>query len=157
MKKYQLINSDIERAKYKKLDVIQIGDLGRDFLEIYESDEHLIFYSLSKGDIDDTESQTELPIESIFWIKDTIVNGFWKKPSQGGLPKTEHSVENTIKEENILLGRSMNAGDYNKKGFKIVNKSRSSYILSFRPQELQISDELLASKIFQIFDKYKSY
>lgn len=53
----------------------------------------------------------ELPLASLSWIKDTIVNGFWRLPSAGGLRKDKHTISATFDGEEILVGRIMNAGD----------------------------------------------
>lgn len=155
MTDYNLINSDEEEAKYKALTRISRDDKGRSYINVYESKEHLIFYRMSKGlsSDDDTENQTEIPIKAIPWIADIIVNGFWRKPTDGGLPKTQHAVRSTIEGEDIIVSRTMNA-TYGHPGFKIVNKSRKCYIIGSMAQEMQIADEAFKDILLPLFDQY---
>lgn len=115
----------------------------------------MIFYTISKSNpgYEDTENQSELPIKSIPWIKDTIEIGFWRNPSEGGLPKNQHAVRSTFENEDILISRTMNAS-YGEPGFNIVNKSRRCYIISSMDQEMQITDKLLKSDLLALFDEY---
>lgn len=147
----ELLNSDLKRSPY----AILASENPTLSLEVtYLTDDSLlIIYRISKGKIDDTENQSELPLASLSWIKDTIVNGFWRLPSAGGLPKDKHSISATFDGEEILVGRSMNAGDYGRTGFKIVNKSRKSHIMPSRPQEFQITDERIEKVLIPLFSR----
>lgn len=151
MKKFRLINNDQEKSKFQHINSIQRDDIGNEWYELYKDNSYFIMYAVNKRRSGDIEEQIEIPLVAISWIKDTIVNGFWRKPSEGGLAKNQHAVTKLIGEE-LLISRSMNAGTYGKAGFNIRNKSRSSYILDFEPQSVQITDELLQSSLLQIFD-----
>lgn len=147
----ELLSSELKRSPY----TILASDNPTLSLEVaYLTDDSLlIIYRISRGKIDDTENQLELPLTSLSWLKDTIINGFWRPPSAGGLPKDKHSILGTFDGEEILLGRSMNAGEYGKTGFKIVNKSRKSHIMASRPQEFQITDERVEKVLLPLFDQ----
>lgn len=153
MKTFELVGSPHQKSAFNELTSIDKHQDGESFLNLYESDTHLIFYRINKGLKADTENQTEIPIEALAWIKDVIINGFWKKPSEGGLPKDQHASKAVIEDEEIIVSRSMNAGEPGKPGFKIANKSRTCHIASFMNQEFQITDELLESEVFQVFDR----
>ncbi|WP_214000599.1 hypothetical protein [Arsukibacterium sp.] len=131
----------LRNTTYRHLTDEQLDDAANKLVQYFTDDKLLIIYRISKGKLYDTENQLELPLTALPWLKDTIINGFWRQPSAGGLPKDQHSVSATFSGEEILLGRSMNAGDFAKPGFKIVNKSRASHIMASRPQEFQITDE----------------
>ena len=89
------------------------------------------------------ENQIEIPIDAAKWLENTIVSGFWRKPSSGGLPKNQHAASKVFIGEEVLISRSSNAGVYGRGGFNIRNKSRSSYILSSRPQSIQVTDTVV--------------
>lgn len=147
----KLLNLDLTRSSYTVLaEEITTSNSEITYLTCKK---FLIIYRISRGCITNTENQMELPIESVSWLRESIVNGFWRLPSVGGLPKDKHTVSATFDGEEILLGRSMNAGDYGRTGFKIVNKSRKSHIMSSRPQEFQITDERVEKVLFPLFDK----
>lgn len=154
MKTYLLVNNDQERAKYKELARIQRDEEGKEFLDIYEDDSHLIFYRLSKGITRDTENQTELPISALPWIARTIKDGFWRKPTDGGFDKNKHADRMIIDGEDILVSRTMNA-TYGNPGFKIANKSRQSHILKSISQEMSLPDELFESRLLELFSSYE--
>lgn len=153
MRDINLLNTDSERAQFKLLAEDVLDDTGCKLVKYFFNEELLVIYRINKGKTSDTENQSELPIASLPWLRDSIVNGFWRLPSAGGLPKDKHTVSATFDGEEILLGRSMNAGDYGRTGFKIVNKSRKSHIMSSRPQEFQITDERVEKVLFPLFDK----
>lgn len=148
-----LLNTDSAKTTFTLLLEEVLDESGNKFVQYFCNDKLLIIYRMSKGKIDNTENQSELPISSLPWIKDSIVNGFWRLPSEGGLPKDKHSISATFDGEEILLGRSMNAGEYGKPGFKIVNKGRSSHILASRPQEFQITDERVQNVLLPLIAK----
>ena len=141
----------LRNTTYRHLTDEQLDDAANKLVQYFTDDKLLIIYRISKGKLYDTENQLELPLTALPWLKDTIINGFWRQPSAGGLPKVQHSVSATFSGEEILLGRSMNAGDYAKPGFKIVNKSRESHIMASRPQEFQITDERVENVLPPIF------
>lgn len=153
MKKIHMLNSDSNKTDFKLLDKIKLDDSGNDEISYFYNDSLLVIYKISRGIRDDTEAQTELPLTALQWIKDTIVDGFWRLPSQGGLPKNQHTCIATFDGEELLIGRSMNAGEYGKAGFKIVNKSRSSHILASQPQSYQITDERVETVLLPLFRK----
>jgi hypothetical protein len=99
----------------------KLDDTGNNLVKYFTSDKLLIIYRIIKGKNYDPENQLELPRAALSWLQDAIVNGFWRKHFAGGLPKDQHSVSATFDGKDILLGRSMNAGDYGKTGFKIVS------------------------------------
>ena len=141
MKKVDLLNCDCQTSNFQALAEEKLDNTGSKLVKYFASSELLVIYRINFGTNHNTENQIELPITSLNWIKDTIKNGFWRLPSEGGLSKNQHSVSKIFNQEEIIVGRSMNAGDYGKPGFKIVNKGRSSHIMSSRPQEYQITDE----------------
>lgn len=151
-----LLNTVTAQAPYRHLTDEKLDDTGNKLVKYFTSDKLLIIYRISKGKNYDTENQLELPRAALSWLQDAIVNGFWRKPSAGGLPKDQHSVSATFDGEDILLGRSMNAGDYGKTGFKIVNKSRNSHIMASRPQEFQITDERVEKVLLPLLQQLSS-
>lgn len=153
MKDINLLNNAIETASYKFLGNELLDETGSKEVKYFCNDQLLIIYEISRGKIRNTEYQTELPLSALSWLKDTILNGFWKLPSEGGLPKDQHRCIAHFNSEEIIIGRSMNAGDYDKSGFKIVNKSRKSHILSSWPQEFQITDERVETVLLPLFGK----
>ena len=153
MRDIDLLNTDSAKAPFRQLVEEALDDTGNKLIRYFSSDKLLIIYETSRGKIRNTEYQTELPLSALSWLKETIVNGFWRLPSAGGLPKDKHSVSVTFDGEEILLGRSMNAGDYGRTGFKIVNKSRKSHILSSWPQEFQITDERVEKVLLPLIDR----
>ena len=153
MRDIDLLNTDSAKAPFRQLVEEALDDTGNKLIRYFSSDKLLIIYETSRGKIRNTEYQTELPLSALSWLKETIVNGFWRLPSAGGLPKDKHSVSATFDGEEILLGRSMNAGDYGRTGFKIVNKSRKSHILSSWPQEFQITDERVEKVLLPLIDQ----
>ena len=151
MKQFSLVNTEKERLKYKHVKLIPQSKSGNDFFDLYLSKEHLIIYIYSINKLDILENQIEIPIDAVEWLENTIVNGFWKKPTDGGLPKNQHAVSKIFKNEEILISRSSNAGTYEKGGFNIRNKARSSYILSSRPQSIQITDDVVKLHLLKFF------
>ncbi|MET1257660.1 hypothetical protein, partial [Aliikangiella maris] len=103
--KYKLVNNSQEESKYKKIFFTQLSGHSVEYLHIYEDADFIIFYEIlmTKEGRKNIESQTELPISAIPWIKDTIVNGFWRTPDDGGLPKDQHAVRKTIAGEDIIV------------------------------------------------------
>ncbi|MCH8498310.1 MAG: hypothetical protein LAT63_07520 [Marinobacter sp.] len=152
MKSYELVRPDNVPPCFKVvLDVPDLDD-PRSRRVFYKDDNCLIVYRSSYGDSqkDLTENQIEIPISSLSWVLDSIENGFWKNPSEGGFPKNKHGVSRVFDEEEILVVRSMNAGS-DKPGFKIVNKSRSSHIIDAWPQNFVFTDDFAVTYIFPIF------
>lgn len=145
---FSIVNNGLEQAKYSRVTTIYKGSNAR--IEIYRDSEHLLMYHSTIKANSITENQIELPVPATRWIYDTIVNGFWRTPSEGGLAKNQHAVSKIFEGEEILISRSSNAGDYGKSGFNIRNKSRKSYIASFMPQSIQINDEILKDSILDI-------
>lgn len=142
MKTYELIRPDnVPPCINVMLDVPDIDNQKsrKVFCKDYD---YLIIYRSSYGNdaADLVENQIELPLSCLAWILDSIENGFWKLPSEGGLPKDKHGVHSFFNDEEILVVRSMNAGT-DKPGFKIVNKSRSSHIVDAWPQNFVFTDE----------------
>ncbi|MBM34577.1 MAG: hypothetical protein CML22_09770 [Rheinheimera sp.] len=148
-----LLNTVTAQAAYRHLMDEKLDDSDNKLVQYFADDTMLIIYRISKGKLYDTENQLELPLAALPWLHDTIINGFWRLPSAGGLPKDQHSVSATFDGEDILLGRSMNAGDYGKTGFKIVNKSRKSHIMTSRPQEFQITDDRVEQVLLPLFNQ----
>lgn len=146
-----LLNTVTAKAPFRHLTDEKLDDIGNKLVQYFTDDTLLIIYRISKGKLYDTENQLELPLAALPWLHNTIVDGFWRLPSAGGLPKNQHSVSATVGGEEILLGRSMNAGQDGKTGFKIVNKSRKSHIMASRPQEFQITDERLEKVLLPLF------
>lgn len=146
----KLVNNDLERNLYHHVRTLDKDNTGTKKFEIYKNFDFLIIYSLTLKKVDKTENQIEIPLSALSWLYDTIVNGFWRKPSDGGLAKNQHALSNMFEGEEILISRSSNAGQYGKGGVNIKNKSRNSYIASFMPQSIQVTDELLKSDLLDI-------
>ncbi len=150
MKPIALINTAQEQAKFKHLALVTID--ARTSIDIYKDNELIVFYLCIKGDKTTIEEQLELPLLSLIWVKSSIVDGFWQKPSDGGFAKNKHASKTEIESEELLISRSMHAGEHDKAGFNFLNKTRKSHISSFRHQELQLSDDILESTILPLFD-----
>lgn len=99
-----------------------------------------------------TENQTKLPIKSLEIFGKTFIEGFWRKPSEGGFLKNKHARKFIVEDEEIIVSRTMNA-DYGKPGFKIVTKTRSSHILTTMPQSMQVTDELVKNTLLPLFER----
>lgn len=143
MKKFNLINTEEEQHRYKHIELIPQNESGNDFFDVYLSETHIIIYIYSVYQVEKLENQIEIPIVAAKWLEDIIVNGFYEKPIDGGLAKNQHARSEIFWDEEILISRSSNAGSYGKMGFNIRNKARSSYILSSRPQSIQITDDII--------------
>lgn len=153
MRDINLLNTEQAKTQFKLVFQETLDETGNQVAQYFTSDDFLIIYRMNKGINHNTENQSEIPLAALSWVKDVILNGFWRSPSAGGLPKDQHSVAATFAGEEILVGRSMNAGDYGRSGFKIVNKNRKSHIMSSRPQEFQITDERVEKVLLPLFDK----
>ncbi|MGF1733456.1 hypothetical protein [Photobacterium kasasachensis] len=153
MVKFPLINNNESKRKTINHKSIEINENGRVFLNIYSQENYLIIYYINKGKVDDIENQTEIPYSSLTWIKQCITDGFWKKPSDGGLPKNKHVCSSFFAGEEITISRSMNAGYPGQKGFNIINNNRSCHILASWPQQVQITDEVMSSHLLPIMNK----
>jgi len=110
MKTFNYINNEKEKKLAIHHATVILDNTGDKSIEIYIKSDYMIIYKVSKNINGDTENQIELPYSSLKWIKDSIINGFWKKPSEGGLPKNIHACRATFDNEDILISRSMNAG-----------------------------------------------
>ena len=150
---FNLINNKkaVSQAIYHS--TFHLDNTGNRIIEVYSKSNYLILVYTSKGRGEDTQNQIELPFTSLHWIKDRIINGFWKKPSEGGLPKNKHACKTNFNSEEILISRSMNAGYPGEMGFNIINKTRASHILPSWPQEIQFTDECVKSHLLPIIDK----
>lgn len=67
--------------------------------------------------------QIEFPKTALPWIIDSIDNGFWKKPSEGGFNSDVLHIESIIDGHNLLLRFSPNCGSYQWPGIKLENYS----------------------------------
>ncbi len=150
MKQFSLINTEAEQRRYKHIKLIPQNESGNDFFDVYLSETYIIIYIYSINKVEKLENQIEIPIVAAEWLENIIVNGFWKKPTDGGLPKNQHAVSEVFQGEEILISRSSNAGTYGKGGFNIRNKARNSYILSTRPQSIQITDDIVELYILNL-------
>ncbi|MEW4368104.1 hypothetical protein [Aliikangiella maris] len=88
-------------------------------------------------------SQSEFPLKSLHWIIDRIENGFWKKPTDGGLSDFERSVSNEFEGEKVGVNVMMHCCAENMHGFNIWNSSRKDYIADIPPHEWNIPDYML--------------
>ena len=86
----------LRNTTYRHLTDEQLDDAANKLVQYFTDDKLLIIYRISKGKLYDTENQLELPLTALPWLKDTIINGFWRQPSAGGLPKDQHSVSATF-------------------------------------------------------------
>ena len=157
MKEFKLINNEVEKKKYALLQVLTLNDDCDDFNYIYKDDGYFIFYFLRKykTDHEDLENQTEIPKSALGWIYDTITKGFWRKPSEGGLPKNQHAVRKEFDGEDLIITRTMNAV-YGEPGFALKNKSRQSYISKTSNQQVAITDSDLKDSVLDLFNQYRT-
>ena len=155
MKKFQLVNNENEKKKYILLQVLPLDDEGRDFIYIYEEDHYILFFELEKMRTKNLENQTEIPKSALGWITDTIKDGFWCKPSDGGLPKNQHAVRKEFDGEDLIITRTMNAV-YGEPGFALKNKSRQCYISKTSNQEVAITDSDLEDSVLDLFNQYRT-
>lgn len=153
MQQFKLINNSTEEQKYQHIKTISVDDESVELLKIYNGNEYLLIYKLIETKNDEIENQIEIPLSALSWLCDTIENGFWRKPSDGGLAKNQHAVKDHFDNEEILISRSSNAGTYGKSGFNIRNKSRQCYIASWDHQTIQVTDELLQNELLAIFKR----
>lgn len=156
MKKIPLLNNASAIASFNMLGSELLDEAGTKEVRYYSNTDLIVIYEITRGKIRNTEYQTELPLAATAWLKDLILNGFWKLPSEGGLPKDQHQCIATFDSEEIIIGRSMNAGTFGKAGFKIINKSRPSHILTSWPQEFQITDERVEKVLLPMLEQLSS-
>jgi hypothetical protein len=83
MRDINLLNTDSAKAPFRLLVEEVLDDTGNKLVRYFSNDKLLVIYRISKGKIHDTENQSELPLTSLSWLKETIVNGFWRLPSAG--------------------------------------------------------------------------
>lgn len=119
---------------------------------IYKSRQFFVIQEVQTYSLRKTKSQLVLPLSAIDWICSSIKNGFWKNPSEGGLPKDQHSVEGEFSGEKVKVRRSMNAGVEGEMGFTILNLSRNSYISPSSRQSGIYTDQLLVDLILPAFE-----
>lgn len=83
-----------------------------------------------------------LPLRASIWIYESIANGFWRSPEQGGFAKGLYHCEQEFDGEKIRINRMMNVGAPDQKGFMITNLSKMDPDLEM-PMEIQIPDVML--------------
>ncbi|GDY24711.1 hypothetical protein AHAT_06010 [Agarivorans sp. Toyoura001] len=145
--KFDLAGSNAYSQSFEELSRVSSNE-GKDEVVYYKAKGYLIVYRVSRGINNDTENQTEIPLSALPWIIQSITSDFWNE----NIPKTQHTTQSSFDNENIVLCRSMNAGAFAEKGFKIYNKSRTSHIMSSRPQAFQITDNQVKSILIPIND-----
>lgn len=119
---------------------------------VYRDEHHVAIQSEQTFSLRRTRAQLMLPLVAIPWIVDSIRNGFWKKPSDGGLPKNKHFVSDIFEEEELVVQRSMNAGAEGEMGFTFYNKSRQSYISPSSKQSDAYTDKLLEDDLLPVLE-----
>jgi hypothetical protein len=119
---------------------------------VYKDKRYIVIQEEQTFSLRKTKSQLVLPISTIKWICASIKDGFWRKPSDGGLPKDQHFIDGEFDGEKIRIRRSMNAGVENEIGFTITNLSRDSYISPSSRQSGIYTDKLLFDFILPIFE-----
>lgn len=153
MKIYNFIEPGLLPSEFRKVSEFLNFNTPSETYYVYAGREHLVINSILKGNkpgVVDKE-QIEIPIEACAWIADVIENGFWKLPSEGGLPRNKHGVTAKFAEEEVGVSRSMNAGT-DQPGFRIVNKSRKSPGLEFFwPQSISFADTYFEKYLLSIF------
>ncbi len=90
-----------------------------------------------------SQTQEEFPLSSLPWIIDRIENGFWKKPSEGGLSDFERSVSAEFEGEKVGINVMMHCCAENVPGYRVWNSSRSNYIDTRSTQSWQIPRYML--------------
>ena len=155
MHAFTLVNNDEEIKKYNLLKVIDVNDNGKKLIYIYESHNYIVFYKVMIMKTKNLENQTEIPKNALGWIVDTIRDGFWKKPTEGGLPRNQHAARLKFDGEDLILTRTMNA-TYGEPGFAIKNKSRHSYISKTSSQQVAITDKHMKSGVLDLFNQYRT-
>ena len=85
-------------------------------------------------------NQLELPLAAASWIVDSIHNRFWRKPSEGGLPKNTLHDRTEIDGESIKINRGVSIGGEGIGGFSIANLSRLDYSRFSQKQSLGFTD-----------------
>lgn len=83
-----------------------------------------------------------LPLQALTWIYESIADGFWRSPEQGGFAKGVYHCEQEFDGEKIRINRMMNVGAPDQKGFMITNLSKMDPDLEM-PMEIQIPDVML--------------
>ncbi|KJS33384.1 MAG: hypothetical protein VR64_00830 [Desulfatitalea sp. BRH_c12] len=89
------------------------------------------------------ETQIEIPASAIQWIVDTIEIKFFKPHAQGGLPIDKFHYIEKIEGEELMIARGVSIGGENIAGYKLINLSRNSYILTTSKQEFAMPDPFL--------------
>jgi len=84
--------------------------------------------------------QLELPLAAASWIVDSIRNRFWRKPSEGGLPKNTIHDRTVIAGETVYINRGVSIGGEGIGGFSIANLSRLDYSRFSQKQGLGFTD-----------------
>jgi hypothetical protein len=123
----------------------------RSAYEIYGSGVFVVCVGISYGKNLILKDQVVLPRPAIPWIVDCIENGFWRKPSDGGLPKARHSCIEEFADEVIQMRRSMNAGVEGEMGFSLINQTRRGYILPTSNQLIALPDRMLQDTLLPLF------
>lgn len=108
-------------------------------LELLQAGDRLVIrtHRTSTG----SSGERSWPLAAVAWLHDTIVNGFWKPPAEGGLPRDTRAVEAEFAGERLELRRGWGIGGPGEPGFTVTNMSRTSAL--GLPEELPLSDELL--------------
>ena len=100
-------------------------------------------------------SQLELPAEAIGWLAESIETRFWKKPSEGGLPRDVLHDKAIIDGEPIKINRGVNIGGEGIGGFRIVNLDRQEYDKWKDLQEFSFTDiELVDMGLLDFFKDF---
>ena len=152
MKKTGLLNSEQARDSYQLISKYSRDAAGRENYYYYTDSLLLVIYRKDVHDGGSLESQLELPVASLWWIRRSIADGFYKLPSEGGFDSSQHACSSIESGEDLMLVRSMNV-EYSKPGFKIINKSRPSYIMDSLPQSLQITDDEVENYFIPAIDR----
>ncbi len=119
---------------------------------LYVGFDLLVIQSLQVGVSIEIRNQLVMPISLLDWLIDVIENQFWKKPSEGGLPKNKHFVEVEQGEEKLVGQRAMHAGAENEMGFSSYNKGRRCHII---PKDAQLSTIADVDLTAYLLDEFK--
>lgn len=152
MKKTGLLNSEQARDSYQLISKYSRDAAGRENYYYYTDKLLFVIYREDMHEGGNLESQLELPLTSLEWLRRSIVDGFYKLPSEGGFTSNQHACRTIESGEDLMLVRSMNV-EYGKPGFKIINKSRPSYIMDSLPQSLQITDDEVENYFIPAIDR----
>ena len=142
-----------------KLDYPEIPD---QILYMFVKDNYLVIHTDAWNPFEKIRDadQEEFPLESLRWIIDTFEQGFFKKPTEGGVSESVRMLHTHVNNELIGINASANCCAEFQPGYEIWNASRNSYITEIRGQTwpvptYQFTQNGLLDKLKKIADDYE--